>query len=357
MQPNLMAHFNVLPSSNWVNPVRLGELFCGAGGMALGASQASYAGWCFDHVWVTDRDRDGCRTIGQIVPLERIYQQSVEDIDFRQMPAIDGLVFGFPCNDFSMAGDRDGINGKHGGLYKFGVKALDVLNPGFFVAENVSGLASSNNKRDFVRILDELRNAGQGYVVVDNLYKFEEYGVPQKRHRYIIVGFRSDLGVHFEHPSPTGETKTAGQALEGIDANAYNNEMSAQKPRVTERLSYIKPGQNVFNADMPSELRLQIRTNVKMSYMYRKLVASEPAYTVTGSGGGGTRMYHWNENRALTNRERARLQTFPDWYKFEGGRESVRRQIGMAVPPDAARIVFESVLAVIAGTGHLPSLS
>ncbi len=69
---------------------------------------------------------------------------------------------------------------------------------------------------------------------------------------------------------------------------------------------------------------------------------------MTGSGGGGTHVYHWDEPRALTNRERARLQTFPDWYKFEGGKESVRRQIGMAVPPMGAKIVFKAVLAYLA---------
>ena len=69
-----------------------------------------------------------------------------------------------------------------------------------------------------------------------------------------------------------------------------------------------------------------------MSHIYKRLDSSKPAYTVTGSGGGGTHVYHYKENRALTNRERARLQTFPDKYNFVGGKESVRRQIGMAVP-------------------------
>ena len=69
-----------------------------------------------------------------------------------------------------------------------------------------------------------------------------------------------------------------------------------------------------------------------------------PAYTITGSGGGGTHGYHWSENRALTNRERARLQTFPDYYEFVGGSASVRKQIGMAVPPTGAKIIFEAIL-------------
>ena len=74
----------------------------------------------------------------------------------------------------------------------------------------------------------------------------------------------------------------------------------------------------------------------------------KPAYTITGSGGGGTHCYHWEEPRALTNRERARLQTFPDSYIFQGSKESVRKQIGMAVPCDGARIIFEAILKTFA---------
>ena len=83
--------------------------------------------------------------------------------------------------------------------------------------------------------------------------------------------------------------------------------------------------------------------------IYKRLDPDKPAYTVTGSGGGGTHIYHWAEPRALTNRERARLQTFPDDYVFLGGKESVRRQIGMAVPCDGARVIFEAILRTFAG--------
>ena len=86
-----------------------------------------------------------------------------------------------------------------------------------------------------------------------------------------------------------------------------------------------------------------------MSQIYKRLNPDLPAYTITGSGGGGTHVYHWSEPRALTNRERARLQTFPDNYIFEGSKESVRKQIGMAVPCKGAKIIFESILKTFAG--------
>ena len=95
-----------------------------------------------------------------------------------------------------------------------------------------------------------------------------------------------------------------------------------------------------------------MQLNVKgarISQIYKRLDPTKPAYTVTGSGGGGTHIYHWSEPRALTNRERARLQTFPDTYVFEGSKESVRKQIGMAVPPKGAKIIFEAILKTFAG--------
>ena len=330
--------------------VTLGELFCGAGGMALGASWAKYEGWRFEHAWVTDRDPDSCKTIRQVVDdAKRVIRKDVKELDLRTLGPIHGLVFGFPCNDFSVVGERRGIDGEYGGLYRYGVKALETLDPSFFVAENVSGLSSVNKKADFERILAELENAGKGYKVVPHLYKFEEYGIPQRRHRYFIVGFRRDSGIKFVHPSPEGyKTKTAAEALAGLKDDAPDNERSIHDERVKERLRHIEPGQNAFTADLPAELRLNMRSGAQISQIYRRLRPDEPAYTVTGSGGGGTHLYHWAEHRALTNRERARLQTFPDDYKFEGRKESVRRQIGMAVPPEGAKIVFESVLAAVA---------
>ena len=97
---------------------------------------------------------------------------------------------------------------------------------------------------------------------------------------------------------------------------------------------------------MPENIRLKV-TKAKLSNIYKRLDSTKPAYTVTGSGGGGTHMYHWEENRALTNRERARIQTFPDWFEFSGSKESIRKQIGMAIPPNGAKIIIESIIATL----------
>ena len=108
---------------------------------------------------------------------------------------------------------------------------------------------------------------------------------------------------------------------------------------ISERLKKTKQGENVWDLGDDKDGLPDVKS-ARMSHIYKRLDSTKPAYTVTGSGGGGTHVYHFKENRALTNRERARLQTFGDRYKFYGGKESVRRQIGMAVPVLAARKIM-----------------
>lgn len=133
-----------------------------------------------------------------------------------------------------------------------------------------------------------------------------------------------------------------------IPEDAQNNEMTKHTAKVKEMLSHIPPGENAWYAGIPEHLQLKVK-GARLSSIYKRLDPTRPAYTVTGSGGGGTHMYHWEELRALTNRERARLQTFPDDFIFCGNKEAVRRQIGMAVPPQGAQIVFEAILKSFAG--------
>lgn len=219
------------------------------------------------------------------------------------------------------------------------------------MAENVGGLRNANEGKAFAKILSELR--GAGYTITPHLYKFEEYGIPQARHRLIIVGIRNDLNIVYRVPStePYKDIdNTCKTAIEvpPIPADASNNETTKQSKTVVERLMCIKPGENAFTADIPEELQLNIK-GARISQIYKRLDPTKPSYTVTGSGGGGTHIYHWDEPRALTNRERARLQTFPDTYEFQGSKEGVRKQIGMAVPCRGAQIIFEAILKSFAG--------
>ena len=271
-----------------------------------------------------------------------------------QLAPIDALAFGFPCNDYSVVGEQKGMDGTFGPLYSYGVKALKLFKPMWFLAENVGGLRSANEGKALTKILSELRDAG--YAITPHIYKFEDYGIPQARHRLIIVGIRNDIDVKFKVPSPAPYANidnTCKNAIENppIPDNAFNNEFTKQSKQVVERLKHIKPGQNAFTADLPEELQLKVK-GAKISQIYKRLDPTKPSYTVTGSGGGGTHIYHWSEPRALTNRERARLQTFPDTYQFIGSKESVRKQIGMAVPCQGAKIIFEAILKSFAGIDY-----
>lgn len=336
---------------------RLGELFCGPGGLAWGAMNAAEgpsAKYKIVHQWANDYDADTCKTyIKNICPQnpDSVICADVTKLDLSSLPEIDALAFGFPCNDFSVVGEQKGFEGTYGPLYTYGVQVLKSHKPDWFLAENVGGIRSANDGAAFEKILEDLRNAG--YNIFPNLYCFEKYGVPQARHRVIIVGIRKDLPYEFKIPSyaPYSDVDvTCRNAIENppIKKDAPNNERTRQTATVIKRLEYIKPGQNAFNADLPDELKLNVR-GAKISQIYKRLDPKKPAYTVTGSGGGGTHIYHWSEPRALTNRERARLQTFPDEYVFEGSKESVRKQIGMAVPCRGAKIIFDAILKTFAG--------
>jgi DNA (cytosine-5)-methyltransferase 1 len=338
---------------------KLGELFCGPGGIAMGAKNARIANEDFAivHQWANDYDADTCATYRKNICAQSpnsVYHGDIRKLKMDKLANIDALAFGFPCNDYSVVGEQKGMNGIYGPLYSYGVKALEKFKPQWFLAENVGGLKNANDGTAFAKILEELRSAG--YTITPHLYKFEEYGIPQARHRIIIIGIRNDIDVSFKVPSPVPYrhiNNTCQNAIENprIPEDALNNERTNQSPTVVKRLEHILPGQNAFTADLPEELRLNV-AGAQISQIYKRLDPNKPAYTVTGSGGGGTHIYHWAEPRALTNRERARLQTFPDTFEFIGSKESVRKQIGMAVPCRGAQIIFEAVLNSFAGIDY-----
>ncbi|MGP9695024.1 DNA cytosine methyltransferase [Brachybacterium sp. AOP25-B2-12] len=372
----------------------LGEMFSGPGGIALGAEFANRPPEMVGrssttaHGWAVEYHSDTADTYRRNIPGaddSTVHVADVREFDLRTVPAFDAFAFGFPCNDFSTVGEHRGLEGDYGALYTYGVHALALHAPKWFIAENVSGLSRANGGQAFAKILTALRWPGSAavtdpafvsryessmagidrdleYDLVAHLYKFEEYGLPQKRHRILITGIRrdirDDLPRGFRVPEPTTAApsmqKTARQVLElePIAPEAYNNTRIRHRPSVVERIAAIAPGRNAFNTEFKDPaLKLNVR-GVTLSNIYRRLEPDAPSYTVTGSGGGGTHMYHWAEPRALTNRERARLQTFPDSFRFLGSEPSVRRQIGMAVPPEGAKVVVDALLRTLDGVAY-----
>ena len=398
---------------------KLGELFCGPGGMAIASTRvapirsATREEFSLSHSWGVDFSKAAIETfkanLGEGNGIEMDAKEFVAT-ELTPDKKINALAFGFPCNSFSQVGKRKGIGDEEfGELYKTGISVIEAYSPDWFVAENVSGISKStavghdDARWEFVKILQDLADAGKGYNVVAHLYKFEEYGVPQARHRYVIVGIRHDIAekkkIEFRPPAPLygpGRLHRFVTCKDVLDKVSNETEWGGKKTRQSEtvvaRLKFTPPGENAWKLDElvdPSkysdeeldeylksipwyetdiapkfpirnlhdrmetirarieEVRLHCK-KARMSHIYRRLDPNRPAYTLTGSGGGGTHIYHYSEHRALTNEERAALQTFPPEFVFKGGPEQIRRQIGMAVPTKGAEQIFDAILKTFA---------
>ena len=223
---------------------KLGELYCGPGGLAYGALTAvsDDGQYGIEHAWANDYDHDTCITYRRnLCPDDSnsVIEGDVAALDIPSLGKIDAFAYGFPCNSFSNVGEHKGIaDEKFGQLYWYGVEVLRTYQPKFFIAENVSGLKSAGN-HDFQIILNDLRESG--YKLTTNLYKAEQYGVPQTRHRIIIVGIRNDIDVDFKVPSPEPYSScdvSSRTALAGIPVDALNNEQRPLTEKVVRRLSY-----------------------------------------------------------------------------------------------------------------------
>ena len=374
---------------------------------------ATHEEFSLSHSWGVDFSEAAIETfkanLGEDMGIKMDARKFVET-ELTPEKRINALAFGFPCNSFSQVGKREGLgNEKFGELYKTGISVIEAYSPVWFVAENVSGISKSSDENhddaswEFVQILKDLSNAGTGYNVVAHLYKFEEYGVPQARHRYVIVGVRHDIAerdkIEFKPPAPQygpGRLHRFVTCKDALDKVTNTTEWGSCKTRQSEtviaRLKFTLPGENAWKLDelvdpkvyadeeldaylkkIPwyetdiapkfpirnlhdrmetvrariEEVRLHCE-KARMSHIYRRLDPTRPAYTLTGSGGGGTHIYHYSEHRALTNEERAALQTFPEDFVFKGSSEEIRRQIGMAVPTKGAKQIFEAVLKTFA---------
>jgi len=324
------------------------SLFSGCGGLDLGFHHQGY-----ETIWANDFAHWACQTFKKNLG-DVILEGDIEKIDpyvDNTIPDCDIILGGFPCQDFSMIWKQPGLNGDRGNLYKSFLRFVDAKKPKVFVAENVKGLLTANKKKAIQQIIEDFESIAPGYLVKAKLYNFADYGVPQFRERVLIVGIRLDTGFNFEHPKPTHGPKvnkpyfTSGEALEGVEEIVFNNELMKISPKTVEKLKLIPEGGNFTN--IPKDDPLYVKGMI--SHVYRRLKLDEPAKTIIAAGGGGTWGYHFPEPRALTNRERARLQSFPDDFIFEGSTTEVRRQIGNAVPPKGVEELAKALMPVFTG--------
>ncbi len=312
------------------NKPKVISLFSGCGGLDLGFKQAG-----FEIAWANDLFHAACETY-KLNFGDHIYEGDIADVDFKQLPSCDVITGGFPCQDFSMIWKRGGIETDRGNLYKYFVKAVSEKLPKVFVAENVKGLLTANKGQAIKQIVEDFQNVGNfGYRIYINLYNFAEYGVPQFRERVIIVGIRGDLDYEFQKPTPTHNESTyvsSGEALKGVEKVPHNNEKLNIAERTKTIISLIPEGRNFTS--IPKDSPYYVKGMI--SHVYRRLHRNKPSMTIIAGGGGGTWGYHFEEPRPLTNRERARLFSYPDDFIFYGKIAEVRKQIGNSVPPLAA---------------------
>lgn len=322
--------------------------FTGCGGMDLGLEDVG-----FKTIWANDFSEEAVETyrhnFGDHIVLGDITQ--IDPFNDSSIPEADLVTGGFPCQDFSMIWKRPGLNGERGTLYKDFRDFVAAKKPKAFIAENVKGLLTANKRKAIKTIVEDLEAVEPGYIVKPRLYNFAEYGVPQFRERVLIVGIRKDTGFDFKHPKPTHGPRgllpytTSGDALVDVEDVPFNNNHMRQMPRTREILLRIPEGGNF--ADIPKDDPFYVKGMI--SHVYRRLNRNEPSKTLIAGGGGGTWGYHFEEPRALTNRERARLQSFPDTFEFLGSNTEVRRQIGNAVPPAGMHAVGERLMDLYVG--------
>lgn len=324
------------------------SLFSGCGGLDLGFHMAGYR-----TVWANDINEWAVETFKENFG-GVITKENIEDIDpktDKTIPKCDLILGGFPCQDFSIIWKQPGLEGNRGNLYKNYLRFIDARKPKAFVAENVKGLLTANGGRAIKQIISDFSNIGEGYMVKVQLYNFAEYGVPQFRERVLIVGIRLDQEFNFIHPGPTHGPRactpyfTAGEALKGVENVRYNNEHMNITEKTRKMLELIPEGGNF--TDIPKDSPLYVKGMI--SHVYRRINRNEPAKTIIAAGGGGTWGYHYPEPRPLTNRERARLQSFPDDFIFKGSITEVRRQIGNAVPPVGVKLLAETLMPLFTG--------
>lgn len=307
----------------------------------------------FEIVWANDNDHWACETYRRNFG-DVIVEADIADIDLSQIPDCEVMLGGFPCQDFSTISSiwenkQPGLQTERGNLYKYFARAVFLKKPKVFVAENVKGLLTANKGKAIRTVTSDFQKAG--YRVHTQLYNFVDYGAPQHRKRVLIIGVEENVPFGFIPPKPTHSPGckfpyvTAGEALKGVEKVLFNNEKQKIKEKTREMLKLIPEGGN-FSC-VPKNSKYYVRGYI--SHVYKRLDRKKPSYTIIAAGGGGTWGYHYEEPRPLTNRERARLQTFPDDFIFEGSISEVRRQIGNAVPPKGIRPFARMIKAILLG--------
>lgn len=294
------------------------DLFAGTGGLALGFEAAGFKtiGMEFDKSCAETYNRNlRGKNILITITTETIF------------PKADIIVSGPPCQPFSVGGNQKGSDDTRNGFPAF-IEAVRQVNPKIFMFENVRGM-TYKNKQYLDSVLEELE--GLGYTISAGVLRADDYGVPQKRQRFVVLGTRLDTPIGF--PPPKSQFRhTAGDAI----GDLYN--------QFDDNSKFLTPNQDAYIAKYERASKC-VRP--------RDIYLNEPARTVTcrnlaGATGDMLRVkLEDGRRRRVTVKEAARLQSFPDWFKFEGTQSSTFNQIGNAVPPLLAFTIAKHLISYL----------
>lgn len=340
------------------------DIFSGAGGLSLGAEWAG-----INVSYAIELDKYSSQTYRTNHPNSKIIEQDIRTVDPLNFQKEDVFILfgGPPCQGFSTSNRKTrNSSNNNNKLFEEFLRFIKELSPEWFLFENVEGITNYNNgetlaiiKQGFIEL---------GYLIVDQILYASDYGVPQKRNRYFIVGNKK--GIDFSFPRPVSRVVTVEEAIsdlpqlfngskdetlpyrQGIISDyaknmrgdskfSMQNLVSMSYPYVIERFKHIKQGENWKS--IPEELMTNYKDKQRChSGIYKRLVANQPSIVI--SNYRKNMLIHPFEDRGLSVREAARLQSFPDSFIFEGSLMHKQQQIGNAVPPLLAKAIFEQIL-------------
>ena len=324
--------------------LQVASLFSGAGGLDLGFKRAGMR-----IVWANEYDKSIWATFERNFPATKLDKRSIVDIDAGDLPDIDGLIGGPPCQSWSEAGARRGITDSRGQLFFEYERILAETDPQFFLAENVSGILFPKNRRAFSNILEGFCKLG--YNVSYGLLNANDYGVPQDRERVIIVGYRSDTRLHFEPPRKVTERPTLKNAIWDLRHSAKPAHNGSETELKLVNHHYLTGG---FSTIYMSRNRVrqwhQPSFTIQAGGRHAPLHPQAPVMELVGPDmrqfvPGAEHLY-----RRMSVRECARVQTFPDDFAFEYRNvNDGYKMVGNAVPVEFARRLASTIAKDLSG--------
>ncbi|MHA1574754.1 MAG: DNA (cytosine-5-)-methyltransferase [Alphaproteobacteria bacterium] len=337
---NKTKKFKILKNKK-KSPYTVIELFAGAGGTAIGMENAG-----IEHILLNEYDKHACETLRTNRPDWNIIEDDIRNLKFEEGQT-DIVQGGFPCQTFSYAGKKMGLDDIRGTLFFEFARCVKEVRPKIAIGENVKGLLSHDNGRTLktmVSVLEEL-----GYKVKHKVLRSQYLDVSQKRERLIIIGVRNDLDIPIAFPKEKNYIIPLREALHKCP-KSEGQQYPEKKKKILE---LIPPGG--YWRELPKKLQKEY---MGASYhmgggktgMARRLSWDEPSLTLTCSPAQKqTERCHPKETRPLTVREYARIQTFPDSWKFAGSVSQQYKQIGNAVPVNLGYHIGDTLIKMLNG--------